>query len=175
MSINKVINKNLLILLGIPLGILFSGVVVIFYVLFQSFENPQTKPFSISYQKNIIMIAQELKKLEKQKKEVKNLKIFRLKRNPFMYATQIKSETPKPVVLGNKAKKKKTYTLHLSMVFKSEDRKNSFCIINGKVYKEGNKIFKKLKIQRIGDYYVVLEMGKKKVFLEVGKSFRFTI
>ena len=47
------------------------------------------------------------------------------------------------------------------------------CIINNKLYKEGDKI-DKLKISKIGDYYVVLTLpNNKKVYLEVGATYTY--
>ncbi|MEZ0344225.1 MAG: hypothetical protein ABWJ99_05435 [Caldimicrobium sp.] len=59
-------------------------------------------------------------------------------------------------------------TLILTSIFKDNKRG---CIINGKLYQEGDKIGK-IKISKIGDYYVELLLPKgKKIKLEVGAVF----
>lgn len=59
-------------------------------------------------------------------------------------------------------------TLKLTSIFKE---KKSACVINGKFYREGDKIGK-IKIFKIGDYYVELLLPRgKRVKLEVGGVF----
>ncbi len=61
--------------------------------------------------------------------------------------------------------------LKLTSVIKEQKK---FCIINGKLYREGDKIGR-IKISKIGDYYVELLLPKgKKVKLEVGAAFTYS-
>jgi len=58
--------------------------------------------------------------------------------------------------------------LKLSAIYNYEKRA---CVINGRLYREGEKIGK-IKISKIGDYYVELSLPKgKRVRLEVGGIF----
>ncbi len=62
-------------------------------------------------------------------------------------------------------------TIRLTSVFNYEKKS---CLINGKLYREGDKIGK-IKILKIGDYYVeILSPMGKKIRLEVGAIYTFS-
>ncbi len=62
----------------------------------------------------------------------------------------------------------------LEMVLKFESSGKGFCVINDKLYEEGDKLFQNLKIKKIGDYYVELKAGKRVVRLKVGDTYLYT-
>ncbi|MDW8095050.1 MAG: hypothetical protein RMI63_08550 [Caldimicrobium sp.] len=83
--------------------------------------------------------------------------------NPFY----IQPPTP-PDKGGNLSEAKVKEPLKLTMIMQIDQR---VCIINNKPYKEGDSIGK-IKIKKIGDYYVDLETSKRKIVrLEIGATY----
>ncbi len=112
----------------------------------------------------------EYKQVQLQLKQNKNRVLpDRLKNNPFFYP-------PLPSSSGKSFSKIPAFQkkFHLEMVFKFENTEKEFCVINDKLYKEGDEVFQGLKIKKIGDYYVELEAGKKVVRLKVGDTYLYT-
>lgn len=88
--------------------------------------------------------------------------IFR--ENPFIESIP---KNEKPLV---RIETRRVQVLKLTSII-SHERK--ICIINQKLYQEGDKIGN-IKIEKIGDYYVELLLpSKRKVFLEVGSAYTF--
>ena len=123
-----------------------------------------------------VQLPQEYSQMLSQLSVKRNLPTLReeekssfLKENPFLNAVAKGNAT----TIGNTTLDStvaSSNTLTLSMILIS-DKKS--CIINNKLYREGDKIGE-IKISKIGDYYVVLTLpNKKKVYMEVGATYTY--
>ena len=143
------------------------SVLAIFSILFLfKYKNTLT-PFSeIKLSSSYIEVANELNKLS-------SLKPFRLVENyniivdPFL--TGFKEKVPKEKTIVSELRPIKT--LHLSMIYIEGTKK--ICIINNSKFTEGSKLEKGIKIVRIGDYYVDLQIKDKTKKLLLGQALSF--
>jgi len=143
------------------------SVLAIFSILFLfKYKNTLT-PFSeIKLSSSYIEVANELNKLS-------SLKPFRLVENyniivdPFL--TGFKEKVPKEKTIVSELRPIKT--LHLSMIYIEGTKK--ICIINNSKFTEGSKLEKDIKIVRIGDYYVDLQIKDKTKKLLLGQALSF--
>ena len=139
-------------------------ILLVFTTLFLfKYKNTLT-PFSeIKLSSSYIEVANELNKLN-------FLEPFRLVENynivvdPFL--TGFKEKAPKEKTFTSDLRPIKI--LHLSMIYIEGTKK--MCIINNNRYVEGSKLEKDIKISRIGDYYVDLQIKDKTKRLLLGQA-----
>jgi len=142
-------------------------VLAIFSILFLfKYKNTLT-PFSeIKLSSSYIEVANELNKLSSLKpfRPVENYNIIV---DPFL--TGFKEKVPKEKTIASELRPIKT--LHLSMIYIEGTKK--ICIINNNKFAEGSKIEKDIKIVRIGDYYVDLQIKDKTKRFLLGQAISF--
>lgn len=84
-------------------------------------------------------------------------------KNPFYTPKIINGNATEKIPIKN--------TLQLTSILQMERK---ICVINGKLYKEGDTLGN-IKIKKVGDYYVVLLLpNNKKVLLEVGATYSYS-
>uniref|UniRef100_A0A832GNW9 Uncharacterized protein n=1 Tax=Caldimicrobium thiodismutans TaxID=1653476 RepID=A0A832GNW9_9BACT len=145
--------------------IIFWGPVILLFViiLYTLLKQPVMYSHSgVSLPENYRKILEVIKVLEERKDPEPELDELAYLSNPFY--------TPPPQGSPQSAPRE-VITLTLTSILHL-DRKS--CIINQKLYKEGDRIGN-IKIKKIGDYYVELEVpGKGRVWLEVGATYNFS-
>lgn len=148
---------------GLVFLFFWSPVILIFllglYLLnkhpFLSIKREITLPENYRKIMDSIKVFEEIKKREKKD----DLEALTFTQNPFYTPPPQPSLTVAP---------REGLSLKLTMILHLE-RKS--CVINQKVYKEGDRIGN-IKIKKIGDYYVDLEVPKKgRVRLEIGATY----
>lgn len=146
--------------------VIFWGPVILLFltIIYLLLKQPVTYSHSgISLPENYRKILEVMKVLEEQKEPEREFTELAYLSNPFY--------TPPPIQGSPQDAPRKVTTLALTSILHLE-RKS--CIINQRLYREGDRIGN-IKIKRIGDYYVELEVpGKGRVLLEVGATYNFS-
>lgn len=144
--------------------LLFWGPVFLLFLIGGYFllkQPPLSIKREITLPENYRKIMDSMKVFEEIKKREKkdDIEVFTFSHNPFY------TPPPKPSLT---IAPREGLSLKLTMILHLE-RKS--CVINQKVYKEGDRIGN-IKIKKIGDYYVDLEVPKKgRVRLEIGATY----
>lgn len=146
--------------------ILFWGPVILFFVIMLYILLKQPVMYShsgVSLPENYRKILEVIKVLEEWREPEPKWDELAHLSNPFY--------TPPPIQGSPQSAPGEVITLTLTSILHL-DRKS--CIINQKLYKEGDRIGN-IKIKKIGDYYVELEVpGKGRVYLEIGATYNST-
>ncbi|MFN3505693.1 MAG: hypothetical protein ACK4Y7_05760 [Caldimicrobium sp.] len=133
--------------------------IMIYYPL-KVLKYPQKSEITLPQEYGVIL--EYLKRLDVPKETKGELEIT-LKTNPFLEGVTLDQTTEEALPSAQ--------VLNLTSILHTYTKA---CIINGKLYKEKDKIGKIL-ISKIGDYYVELFLpNKKKVILEVGGTYTFS-
>lgn len=147
-----------------PIFLLFWGPVILVFLIGGYFllkQPPLSIKREITLPENYRKIMDSIKVFEEIKKKEKkdDIEALSFTQNPFYTPPPQPSLTVAP---------REGLSLKLTMILHLE-RKS--CVINQKVYKEGDRIGN-IKIKKIGDYYVDLEVPKKgRVRLEIGATY----
>lgn len=148
--------------------LIFWGPIIILaffnFLVFLKYKTTLTPLPEVGLSSNYIEIVRELNSLN-------SLKPFRLLENynividPFSTGFKEKSLKEKAFITEPKLSK----ILHLSMIYVEGTKR--ICIINNNRFVEGSKLERDIKIIRIGDYYVDLQIKNKNKRLYLGQTF----
>ena len=169
------LKKKNFFFLGLYAFLIFPVVlftIIGFYFVFKSESKPNIKIPSISKDyytyRNLIRKYKEVKENLKTKEKLmlKTTSLY----NPFIVKKPSETNVSKVNLVLNTSKKYREKHFYIKMVFKLNE-KESFCVINDKIYRNGDKVFKDLKIHKIGEYYVEFVRGSQRFKIGVGSSF----
>lgn len=150
-------HKIYFILWGVPILILIVSLFILL-IWYKKFIKPLPE---IVISSNYLQLINELRNLNISRKL--NLPSqFEIGIDPFISL----SKTSKSNISS-----KIFQPIHLSMIYIEEGKK--VCIINNKVLKENDYVGKNIKIVKIEDYYVDLQIGKKTKRIFPGQTFTF--
>ena len=150
-------HKIYFILWGVPILILIVSLFILL-IWYKKFIKPLPE---IVISSNYLQLINELRNLNISRKL--NLPSqFEIGIDPFISL----SKTSKSNISS-----KIFQPIHLSMIYIEEGKK--VCIINNISLKENDYVGKNIKIVKIGDYYVDLQIGKKTKRIFPGQTFTF--
>jgi len=150
-------HKIYFILWGVPILILIVSLFILL-IWYKKFIKPLPE---IVISSNYLQLINELRNLNISRKL--NLPSqFEIGIDPFISL----SKTSKSNISS-----KIFQPIHLSMIYIEEGKK--VCIINNKVLKENDYVGKNIKIVKIEDYYVDLQIGKKTKRIFPGQTITF--
>jgi len=170
------LKKKNLFFLGVYTFLIFPVVlftIIGFYVVFKNenklnIEIPSISKDYYTY-RELVRKYKEVKKTLKTKEEPLLKTVFLY--NPFVEKKPSETNVSKPQKVLHTPKKYREKHFYIKMVFKLDEKGENFCVINDKIYKNGDKVFKDLKIEKIGEYYVEFVRGTQRFKIEVGSSF----